>query len=144
MAGTPTQPSDLNGLSVGLLGKSIGVDMTATNVVTLFTNGPNTALCTAIILENFSSFPAGSATPATWAFSVGTDSATVPVNMRAAAAATAASTVIPIVWAFALGTTTLSQYVAPGGKVYFAVSTATNGLGTFDVKLIGGILTRSN
>ena len=143
MAGTPTNPNDI-GYDVVLLGKITGIDMTTAAVFPWFKAGANTCLATAFVLKNFSSFNDGGATPATWAFSIGTDSSTAPVNMRAAAAATATSTVVPIVGALALGTTTLSQYVLPGVTCYFAVTTTTNGVGTFDAYLYGAILPRNN
>jgi hypothetical protein len=62
--------------------------------------------------------------------------------MRAAAAATGASGVVPIVAGFALGITTLSQYIQPRTTCYFAVTTTTNGVGTFDAELYGGYIDR--
>jgi hypothetical protein len=139
---TPTSPGDIGGLRIARLGKITGISMTATAVFDWYNNGQATVLATHFILHTFSDFPDGTSTPATWAFSIGTDSATVPVNMRAAASATNASTVVPIVAAFVLGSTTLTQYIPPRTTCYFAVTTTTNGVGTFDATLYGGYLDR--
>ncbi len=144
MAAPPTSPSDLGGLQIVLLGKLTAVDMTTSAVFNWFSNGQNTVLATHFVLRNFSGFPDGSSTPATWAFSVGTDSSSSPANMRAAAAATAVSTLLPLVGAFVPGTTTLNQYIMPRTICYFKVTTTTNGVGTFDAELYGGYLPRSN
>jgi hypothetical protein len=125
-----------------LLGKLTGISMTATAVFDWYNNGQMTVLATHLILRNFSDFAEGASTPATWAFSVGTDSSTSPVNMKAASAATNTSTVLPIVAGFALGSATLTQYIPPRTTCYFAVTTTTNGVGTFDAELYGGYLNR--
>lgn len=144
MALIPTNPNDIGGLQIGLLGKIRSIDMTAAAVFNWFNNGPNVCLATHFVLRNFSAFGDGSATPATWAFSIGTDSSTTPVNMKAAGAATAISAVIPIVGALVLGSATLTQYIRPSTTCYFAVTTTTNGVGTFDAELYGAILPRTS
>ena len=63
--------------------------------------------------------------------------------MRAAAAISAASSVIPVVASQALGIATTLPYIMPFTTLYFAVTTTTNGVGTFDMVFYGGILNRN-
>jgi hypothetical protein len=141
MAIQPTVPGDFGGLHVVRLAKLTSVDMTTAAAFNVYKNGPNTVLLVAWALVNFSAFPDGTAPPATWAFSYGTDSSTAPVNMRAASTISSAPSV-PIVGAQSFSTSTLLPYIQPFTTLYFAVTTTTNGVGTFDVVFYGGILNR--
>src|SRR5690242_15271691 len=114
--------------------------MTTTAVYDWFNNGPNVVLVTQVILSSFSAFPDGTAGPATWAFSYGTDSSVTPVNMRAAG--TIASLTTPVTVVQAMSTLTLTPYIQPRQTCYFAITTATNGVGTFNASLHGIILAR--
>ncbi|HXU06351.1 MAG TPA: hypothetical protein VN903_35590 [Polyangia bacterium] len=126
-----------------MLGKLKTISMTATGVYDWYNNGQNVVLVTHYVLKNFSDFPDGTATPATWAFSVGTDSPTSPVNMRAAGTISGAPGT-PVVTAQSFSVSTLTPYVMPRTTVYFAVTTTTNGVGTFDAEIYGGYLNRTS
>ena len=141
MAVIPTNPEDIGGLNVVLLGKLKTISMTATAVFDWYNNGQNQVLVTHFILRNFSGFVDGTAPPATWAFSVGWDSSTSPVNMRAAGAISSAPSV-PLVIPPSYTSSTLTPYIPPRTTLYFAVTTATNGVGTFDAELYGGYINR--
>lgn len=141
MANSPVLPGDIGGLRIVLLGKLTGISMTAAAVFDWYNNGQATVLVTHYILKNFSGFPDGTATPATWAFSVGTDSAVTPVNMRAAGTISAAPGT-PVVVAQSVSTSTLTPYIPPRTTCYFAVTTTTNGVGTFDAEMYGGYINR--
>jgi hypothetical protein len=138
-----TIPGDLEGLYVTRLAKITGLSMTATSVTNWYVNGPKTVMVVAAVLSNFSAFPDGTALPATWAFSYGSapngaTAPTAPTNLRAALAPN--PTVTPYVITQSM--TTSAPYLQPWFTVYFAVSTATNGAGTFDATLYGGILSK--
>jgi hypothetical protein len=139
----PTHADDLNGLHVIRLAKLTGVDMTTAAAFNVYNNGPNTVLLIGWAMGNFSAFPNGSAPPATWAMSYGTNSSTAPTNMRAALSIANASTVVPVVASQALGIATTQPYILPFTTLYFAVTTTTNGVGTFDMVFYGGILNRN-
>ncbi len=138
----PTVPGDLGGLHVVRLAKLTGISMTSAAVYNAYKNGPNTVMLVAYALINFSAFPDGSAPPATWAWSAGTDSATTPVNMKAAGTISSAPS-IPVVVAQSFSLSTLTPYIPPFTTFYFAVTTTTNGSGTFDAVFYGGILNRN-
>lgn len=134
----PTNPNDIGGANIQLLGKLRALDMTATAVYDWLNNGPNTVLVFCHVLRNFSAFPDGSTAVATWAYSFGTNSSTTPNNMRAAATAA----FFPVVSSQSMNSSTITAYVPPRTTVYFAITTATNGVGTFDAELYGAILAR--
>ncbi|HXU06350.1 MAG TPA: hypothetical protein VN903_35585 [Polyangia bacterium] len=138
----PTFPGDLGGLHVVRLAKLTAVDMTTAAAYNVYKNGPNTVMLVAWVLTNFSAFPDGTAPPATWACSFGTNSTTAPTNMRAAGTISAAPST-PVVTAQSFSVSTLTPYIAPFTSLYFAVTTTTNGLGTFDAIFYGGILNRN-
>jgi hypothetical protein len=141
MAIQPTSPSDLGGSRIVRLAHLTGLDMTTTAVYNWYNNGPNTVLQIAWVLSTFSAFPDGTAPPATWAFSVGSNSSTTPNNMRAAGVISSAPS-MPVVIGVSFSTSTLTPYIQPGGTVWFAITTATNGVGTFNATLFGCILAR--
>ena len=133
--------TDFGGQRIAAVGVLRSVDMTATTVYDWMNNGQNTVIIYAVGLSHFSAFPDGTAPPATWAFSYGTDSAVTPVNMRAAGTISAAPTT-PIVIAQSMNSSTLTPYVLPRQTVYFAITTTTNGVGTFNATLFGAYLGR--
>ena len=141
MAGV--HPGDLTGVKLQILGKLTAVDMTTTAVFNVFNNGPNNCIICYHVLGNFSAFPIGQPLPATWAFSVGrtATSATAPTAPTDLVGAT------PITgskapYLNAQGMTNTNAYIAPFNTLYFAISTATNGVGTFDYTALGVILAK--
>ncbi len=141
MATSPVNVGDIGGLDIVLLGKLTGISMTSAAVYNWYNNGQNTVLVTHFVLKNFSAFPDGTAPPATWAWSVGSDSATTPVNMKAAGTISSAPAT-PVALAQSVSVSTLTPYVPPRTTVYLAVTTTTNGSGTFDAELYGGYIDR--
>lgn len=140
----PARPGDFEGLHVQRIAKLTAIDMTTAAVFNVYNNGPNTVMLVAIALTNFSSFPDNTALPATWAFTYGSAPTTAtpptsPTNLRSA------QTVSGAVAPYLLGTgiTTTSPYLPPFYTLYFAISTATNGAGTFNVNFFGGFLAKN-
>ncbi len=138
------QQGDFNGLKLVRLAKLSAVDMTTAAVYNVYNNGPNTVLLLVCALHNFSAFTESVTNlPATWAFTYGTaktgaTAPTAPNNMRTAQTPSGVSPPYLI----GQGITTTSPYIPPFFTLYFAVSTATNGVGTFDVTFYGGILAK--
>ena len=139
----PTIPGDLAGLHLIRLAKLTGVDMTATSVSNVYANGPKSVLIVAAVLHNFSAFTDAALLPASWAFSYGSapNSAaapTTPNNLRTAV------TISGIAPPYVIGQsfTSVAPYLPAFYTLYFAITTATNGVGTFDVTFYGGILSK--
>lgn len=140
MGASPIFPDDLGG-QVVRLAKLSAIDMTTAAAYNWYNNGKNTVLAIAWSLQNFSAFPDGTAPPATWAWSAGTNSSTAPTNMKAAGTISSAPAT-PVCTAFSFSSSTLVCMIPPQTTLYLAVTTTTNGSGTFDAVFYGIILAR--
>lgn len=143
MATVYTNPNDFDGLVVRRLAKLSSLDMTTAAVFNAYVNGPNTILLCYCVLRNFSAFPDGALLPATWAFTYGSvpngsAAPTAPTNLKTAQTISGS----PSPYVIAQSITTQNGYLEPWYTLYFAISTATNGVGTFDVTFYGGILAK--